>query len=257
MLREIQPPAEENPKPVAHIYAFAIAWVVVASVLPIVDIYDFIATVVVSGMITLPVFVIAKVVYHMRGGRNSTRNTAQHAPMSSPRPYREPPVAAPSSISNNEVESLTNEAMASLKKMEAAKNKIFNGEVVGNTNEIIGTSCKIIEKVRRNPEVLQSANSFFTYYLPKTVKLVENYYHMESQNIGSGNIASTMQKIEETLQTLKNVYKEQLDVLFSDTASELASDINVLESYLKLDGFVELAEMESVQKTRGGYTRMN
>jgi len=255
MSHEIQPPPEDNPKPVAHIYTFAITWVVVATVLPIVDIYDFIATVIISGMIALPVYAVAWVVYSMRTGSNLTRKKIQSATV--PKPYYEPQVTAPSSIDDNGDESIINEAMTLLRQMDSTKNRIFNGEVVGNSSEIISTSRKIIEKIRRKPEVFNAANSFFTYYLPTTAKLIENYYHLESQDIGSGNIANTMQKIEETLETLKNAYKEQLDALFSDTASDLATDINVLETFLKLDGFVELVDIESIEKAQDMQNRLN
>lgn len=74
------------------------------------------------------------------------------------------------------------------------------------------------------------------YYLPTTVKLLENYNEFGKQEAKGENITSTMKKVEEVLDTVVNAFKKVLDDLFMDKALDTSVDIEVLEKMLREEG---------------------
>jgi len=152
---------------------------------------------------------------------------------------------------NPEVDAITDKGIELLKGVFTVKSEIKNESVVQKVEEIIDTCVKIIDKIRRQPELVSSGNRFLNHYLPTTAKLVDNYHYMESQGVTGGNISETMKKIEDTLETLRNAYQNQLDTLFSSTALDLATDIDVLENILKQEGLAERDFRENSFQTEG------
>jgi|GEM_PF-731210 len=202
-------------KQVMPIYAFAIAWVIffaTVSNFVISGIFDivllFIMSAIVSGIVRFVIFI------------NETKS-----------PVR--------STGNPEVDAIVSESWELINEMRDTRDKLRNKKIASKTNEIIDISNDIIHKLRRQPELLSSIKRFLNYYLPTTKKLITNYSYMESQSIKGENISNTMQKIEDSLDTLKNAYKKQLDTLFSHTAMDLSTEIDVLENILKKEGLTQ------------------
>jgi len=103
----------------------------------------------------------------------------------------------------------------------------------------VDVSNKILEKLRRNPEMLSAVKRFTSYYLPSTIKMIENYRYMEGLGIMGDNISSAMEKIETTLPTLSDSFIKLLDSLFSEVALDLSLDIGVMEGILNQEGLTE------------------
>jgi len=160
-----------------------------------------------------------------------------------------PPVQPTPASGNSEVDAVVFEGRQMLHQLESAKSKIKNEAVIYKTNEIVDISHKVLNQLHKKPELHSSVKRFSSYYLPTTIKLVTNYGNMESQGIQGGNISNTMQKIENTLETLKTAYKSQLDSLFSHVALDLETDIKVLENILKTEGLIDNENsLESFEK---------
>jgi len=143
------------------------------------------------------------------------------------------------SSGDSETDAVIKEGRNLLNQLEAVKGKIKNETIISKTNEIIDVSHKILDKLRTKPELHSSVKRFSNYYLPTTTKLITSYSYMESQGVQGGNISNTMEKIENTLDTLKNAYQTQLDSLFSHVAMDLETDIHVLENILKTEGLTQ------------------
>lgn len=96
---------------------------------------------------------------------------------------------------------------------------------------------KIFKLVEEKPELKNQLQSFLSYYLPTTLKLLNSYAYFEEQGIKGENISAGMKNIEETLDMLISGYQNQLDKLFEADALDVTTDINVLEQMMKADGF--------------------
>ena len=212
-------------KPVAHIYIFAFVWLFYALIgYDIRDGVDVFA-------IGLIAFAPSVIVYFIRNRRRKGKDTTTA-------PVVETPVEQVPDTGNPELDAVIRESYKLLGELSAARRNIHSRDIASKTDEIIDTSHKIIEKLRREPQLLSSAKRFFNYYLPTTTKLITNYSYMESQGVSGGNIANTMQKIEESLNSLATAYRTQLDTLFSHTAIDLETDIDALEQILKQEGLL-------------------
>ena len=221
---------------VAPIYAFAFTCLFLALIgISIDDIFDVIALWVfglAGSAIALAICFIVRAV-------NKTPQTTNEVP-------REMQNTAQKSLTGNpEVDAVIKEGQKLLAELAFAKNKLKNPEVTQKIDEIMDASHKILDKLRKNPELCSSIQRFSSYYLPTTTKLITNYSYMEGQGVQGGNISNAMEKIENVLDTLKNAYKAQLDSLFSSVALDLESDIHVLTSVLEAEGLIDSVFQES------------
>ena len=218
-------------KSVGYIYAFGITWLLFALMgIPLYDGYDVIAMFVIAAGVSGIVFFISSVIRKFSGKNDDSQEASM------------PTVAhksASAGTGNAELDAVIDEGLALLYELRNASQNIKNKDIVRETDEIIDISHKIIEKLKRQPQLLSSAKRFFNYYLPTTTKLITNYSYMESQGVTGENISNTMQKIENSLATLSDAYRKQLDTLFSSTSTDLESDIDALEQILKKEGLVQ------------------
>jgi len=98
-------------------------------------------------------------------------------------------------------------------------------------------TSKIFGIVQEKPEKLPQIKSFMSYYLPTTLKLLRSYSVFERQGITGDNIEDAKKNIERILDSLVSGFTKQFDQLFISDAMDISTDINVLESMLKKDGF--------------------
>lgn len=103
--------------------------------------------------------------------------------------------------------------------------------------EIIDVSDKIISDAIEDPDDVPQIKKFLDYYLPTTIKLLNAYDRMGAQGIEGQNITGTMQSINEMLDTAIEAYKKLLDSLFANQALDIETDIEVMNTLLKREGF--------------------
>ena len=60
-------------------------------------------------------------------------------------------------------------------------------------------TAQIFDCVRQHPKKLSQIRQFLNYYLPTTIKLMEQYVTLQNQNVKTENITEGMQKIEDLL----------------------------------------------------------
>ena len=90
--------------------------------------------------------------------------------------------------------------------------------------------------MEERPEKAGQLRSFMNYYLPQTLKILENYSKLEAQGIEGENIAEAKQKIEAMMDKVVDGYETQLDKLFADDVLDISADLKVMESMLEKDG---------------------
>ena len=230
---------KKKSKPVAHYYAFALTWLLFAVLgIPIHDFGDVLAvflSALVAGVVTR---LVSTIISKMRNKKEVAQDTD---------------VITFSATGNAEIDVVIKEGVAQLNELRNSSYRIKNPDVKKEAIEMADISNKIIEKLKRKPELLSSVRRFFNYYLPTTVKLVTNYRNMESQGVSGENIGGAMEKIENSMATLVEAYRTQLDSMFSHTAVDLESDVDVLEHILKQQGLVETKEDAGIRSgIKGG-----
>ncbi len=148
---------------------------------------------------------------------------------------REEPVPQPEvqDTSDDKTESV---ADSTLKHIRAINDDIDNPELSRKIDRIEELTAKIFRLLEARPEKAGELKSFMNYYLPQTLKILENYAKLEEQDVEGENIRETKQKIEDMMDKIVDGYETQLDKLFADDALDISADLKVMETMLEKDG---------------------
>ena len=98
---------------------------------------------------------------------------------------------------------------------------------------------KILELIEQNPEKARYLRTFIDYYLPTTIKLLESYDHLSSQDIDGENIDNSLSKIEGAMHSMVDAFTRQIDNFFEEKALDINAEINVLKDILEREGLAE------------------
>lgn len=206
-------------RPWVHIYGFAAVWVVWAFFLPMYRLVHFVGLFGASLVVSLILRRICK---------------GKVVEIEVPRPS-----PAPFTSGNDEVDGLVREGELALSEMARLRADIRDPKIGAKVDEIMEVSGKIVRNVMEDPEHFDGVRRFLRYYLPTTIKLLHAYDRLDAQGISGQHISGTMGRIEDVLDTMADAYKKQLDALFARKALDIETDIEVMEGFLKREGFTE------------------
>lgn len=125
---------------------------------------------------------------------------------------------------------------ATLQKIRSLNDAIENQEVSDKIDQIEVLTGKILRLLEERPEKASELRGFMNYYLPQTLKILENYATLEAQGIQGENIVTAKQKIEGMMDKMVEGYETQLDKLFEGDVLDISADLKVMESMLEKDG---------------------
>lgn len=148
-------------------------------------------------------------------------------------PWETPPAPDPEPEAEAQAE---DQATATLKHIRSINDAIANPELSQKIERIEELTAKIFQLLEERPEKAGQLRSFMNYYLPQTLKILENYSKLEAQGIEGENIAEAKQKIEAMMDKVVDGYETQLDKLFADDVLDISADLKVMESMLEKDG---------------------
>lgn len=119
----------------------------------------------------------------------------------------------------------------------------------------------IFREVEAHPEKRSQIDRFLNYYLPTTLKLLDNYARIEEQGVTGANMAKAKADIEGIADTLVAGYEKQLDMLYRAEAMDIAGDVSVIENMMRRDGLAGAkdfapggeTETQSRPQTMGGH----
>lgn len=98
--------------------------------------------------------------------------------------------------------------------------------------QVAGRIFKLIEE---DEDKRATASTFLNYYLPTTLKLLENYAAFEEAGVSGENLTQAKKKIEQTMDAVVAGFEHQLDELYRAEAMDVESDIRVMETMLRRD----------------------
>lgn len=115
--------------------------------------------------------------------------------------------------------------------------RVENKELITNLRELHGTVAKIITTIEKAPEKAAKANTFFSYYLPVTVKILNKYDLIENQDLSSEESKKMMQTTEQMVVKIKNAFEDQLAKLYQSDIVDTDAEMKVFESMLNAESF--------------------
>ncbi len=115
--------------------------------------------------------------------------------------------------------------------------KVEKGDLQSDVREITETTKKIIATVEAKPEKYKKVDTFFDYYLPVTLKILEKYDEIENQKLSSSESAKFMRQTEKMIKEINVAFKKQLSNMYQSEIVDTDAEMKVFENMLKSDGF--------------------
>ena len=159
--------------------------------------------------------------------------------------------AAPNS-GNAEVDRQIIEGRENMKKLRESNAALPDPQITAQLDRIDHAAGKIFEALEKEPRQALNVRKFMNYYLPTTVKLLDQYRTLTGTGIESGNIAKSKTAVENSLGMIADAFEKQLDNLYGDTQMDITSDVQVLETMMASEGLTEGSKSVS-SITMGGH----
>lgn len=144
---------------------------------------------------------------------------------------------------NNDQVKTFNKTIADAKKQKAQIyaiiSRIESKDLQSNIRELHDYATKIISTIESKPQKINQAQSFFEYYLPVTLKILQKYDDIENQGLDNEEIKKFMKSTENMITKIKKAFKNQLSNLYQEDMIDTDAEMKVFEAMLNSEGFNE------------------
>ena len=149
------------------------------------------------------------------------------------------PVEADAVSTDSKVAKVLEEGREYIRIIRKCNDEIPGEEMSEKLDKLERLVTRIFARVEEEPELASDMQKMLSYYLPTTQKLLEAYRDLDKQDVEVKNISETKREIEKTVDTINIACEGFLDDLFRERAWDIQSDISVLNTMLKQDGYIK------------------
>ena len=128
-----------------------------------------------------------------------------------------------------------------LASLRAAKDAAGDPLLSGLIDELHEKCARMLKAVSESPGKAPRMRKFMNYYLPTTLRILENYTRMKNGAVSSGDLSALRDSSVRGLNLVLTAAQKQLDSLHRENMLDLSADIDVLEQMLKRDGFSDIS----------------
>jgi len=143
----------------------------------------------------------------------------------------------PVKTGSEEIDAMLREGERAVAEFTRLRGAIKNEDVRSEIDELSGVTDKIFKNLIDDPKDYGQVKRFADYFLPTTLKLLNEYDRLGSAAIEGSNVAGARKSIEDMLGTTVDVFKKQYDALFADQVLDIEAEIKVLEAKIRQEGF--------------------
>ena len=122
-----------------------------------------------------------------------------------------------------------------IKSLESYATMIKDQSVIKKVNHIIEVINRIFENFKKDPKDIKVARQFLSYYFDATLRIVNMYVDLSSQKIRTPEIAATLLKAENMLNSIALAYEKLLTKLLEDDIMNLDVEIETLEKTFRAE----------------------
>ena len=212
------------------IYAIGAVWLLYAKKL------DSFRGIVSCAVVSLIVYAILRIV--MRGKKTEEPTKAAEPEQPQPKQEEKQPEPQPEREEKlpPELQSVIYQGKRAIADIRRLNDEIPDERMSAQIDLIERLTAQIFDCVRQHPEKLSQIRQFLNYYLPTTIKLMEQYVTLQNQSVKTENITEGMQKIEDLLDKVIVAFQRQLDALFESDVVDITADIRVMEQMMASEG---------------------
>ena len=200
-------------KSAAPLYAAAVVWVLYALLFPLHRLTHFIVVILASALVGG----IAKLI---------CKDVVEEVEVP----------AEPETTGNAELDKMIDACDKAIAEMKRLDDNIADEKISAQIVRLGTLTEKILGQVKADPAKLPQIRKFMNYYVPTTLKLLNDYDRMGAQGVEGENISGTMAKVEQMMGTIVIAFEKQLDSLFGSEALDISTDITVLENMMAREG---------------------
>ena len=210
------------------IYAIGIVWLLYAGKLN--TFRGILSCAVVSAI----VYAILRIVLPGKKTDEPPKAAAPEQPQ--PKQAEKKPEPQPEEKLPPELQSVIYQGKRAIADIRRLNDEIPDERISAQIDLIERLTAQIFDCVRKNPKKLSQIRQFLNYYLPTTIKLMEQYVTLQNQSLKTENITEGMQKIEDLLDKVIIAFQRQLDALFEADVVDITADIRVMEQMMASEG---------------------
>lgn len=111
----------------------------------------------------------------------------------------------------------------------------------GTLRELTDDAYKLVDYISEHEKQISQLRRFFNYYLPTLEKFAGEYVNLEKGGSQAEHVTRTKEEITDATDAMKVLFKKLFDKMYTDTALDISTDVDVLETMLKSDG-VDVSE---------------
>lgn len=198
---------EKTKRPVMPVYMAALAWPIMALLVPIYTLGGLVLTAVVS------------VAVYFAGTKLC--------------PIRVVRVPVAYATGSEDVDTMLTGIAANLDALHKLNETIPDPQLSAAMDRMEKAGRSIAAVVEKTPDKARSIDRFARYYLPEVVKLMGTYAALEQNGVRGENAAQIEAELRRNAETTAAAFENQLDALYSAEAMDISTDIEVLDSILK------------------------
>lgn len=135
-----------------------------------------------------------------------------------------------------ELSPMEKERNQALSDIRSLNDRIQDPVISEKISRIERATGHIYSAVMDKPEKKNEVRTFFQYYLPTTIKLLNEYERISSLGVSGENIDTTKLRIEDMLETVCTAFEKQVDLLYGDEALDISTDIAVFKQLMQQQG---------------------
>ena len=171
---------------------------------------------------------------------------ARRAVEEKPQPAKQPQESA----GGSELDEMITQGQDCIRRLRNMNDNIPGEEISAKLFRLENLLKEIFEGLKEHPEQLPQMQKFMNYYLPTTIKLVEAYEEFDSLSVQGDDIRAAKAEIEKTLDTINCAFEELLNRMFRDTAFDVTTDAQVLQTMLAKEGLTGQRDFEFEKVSR-------
>lgn len=139
-----------------------------------------------------------------------------------------------------EIQDFIDECRDMVQSIDMYSNTIDNQKVTSQLDymEIIVT--KIVDYVKKHPDAIDDTKRMRKYYLPYTIKLLEDYKELEDSHVTGDQLDQSKKEIEDVLELINTGFTKLYENLYQDTSIDIHSDVSVLKNLMEQDGLTDM-----------------
>lgn len=228
-------------KPVSPIYAFGIMFLLYSVFFNLSGFGGLVKCVLLAWAVSALVKSIVKKDNKAEKQQNPVKETQKspEKPAPKPEPKQEPKTEETPSTGNPELDAVIRQGRQSVKRIQEINDDIPDYKISAQLKQIEILTASVIDQVEKKEDKLKQVRQFMNYYLPTTIKLLEQYVQLQNVGLKGENITAAMTQIEEMLDKVIVAFQKQLDSLFERDVVDITADIQVMEQMMASQGLTD------------------